>query len=120
MLHVEANLAVELGGEPCMTLKTEEGRCVIQFANAASFRRAAAAIRHTPVPMPLRRLLAAPGQSWLPPAVIKVGGDVIGEIVPGEAPSALARLAGLPLPGLNLRPGSIVKALLAGIRNESV
>jgi hypothetical protein len=96
-------------------VRTGEDRWIVTFSSPAAFRRA------------LKCLLTAPAgvvgltvpQSLLatlhPRAVcVRVGEDVIGEIVPGEPTSLLARMAGLRIPRLRLRSGRLVRALLAG------
>ena len=114
MLRIEASLTVELDGQPCLEVRTEPDRLVLSFVSAPAFRRALRVFRQTPalpkVSLPARLRDALESQRVL----LRVGQEEVAEIVPGEPTSLAARLAGLRIPGLRLRGGSLVRLLLGG------
>jgi hypothetical protein len=116
MIELEANLSVDLGGEPCLTARTVAGRLVVSFVSPAAFRRAVKAARQAAVP--------SGSPSLLPPVIrdallsqrlgLRVGEEEVAEIVPGEPTSLAARLAGLDIPGLRVRGMRLARLLLGG------
>ena len=115
MLQIEASLSVELDGQPCVEVRTDAERWTVSFSSPAAFRRALRCLRNVPAGMAGVTVRESIRDALHPRAVsLRVGEEVIGEIVPGEPTSLLARMAGLRIPGLRLRSGRLVRALLAG------
>ena len=88
---------------------------MVSFHSPAAFRRALKGLRQPPAGMAGATVSQTVLDGLHPRAVLlRVGDEVIGEIVPGEPTSLHARMAGLRIPGLRLRSGRVVRALLAG------
>ena len=114
MFEIEANLSVELDGQPCVEVRTDEDRWIVTFSSPAALRRAWKCLRNVPAGVAGVTVPESIRDALHPRAVsLQVGEQVIGEIVPGEPTSLLARMAGLHIPGLRLRGGRLVRALLA-------
>jgi len=60
------------------------------------------------MPAPVREMLLSQR------VVVRVGGEKVAEIVPGEPTSLAARLAGVRVPGLRLHGSSLLRLLLSG------
>lgn len=84
---------------------------MVTFSSREAFRQALHAIRQpvtrrlTKVPVKMLNSFQANG------IFIKVGGDLLGEVIPGASCSLVARLAGVPLPGLRLRFIPLIRCL---------
>jgi hypothetical protein len=115
MLQIEASLSVELDGQPCAEIRTEAEQWIVVFESPAALRRALKSLASLPAALEGIAVPERLRESLHPRAVtLRVGEEVIGEIIPGEPASLLARMAGLRIPGLRLRSGRLVRALLAG------
>jgi len=114
MLQFEASLSFALDGEPCLAIEAQADRWVVTFVSATAFRRTLQRIRETAVPgdtampEPVRKILLSQR------VVVRVGGEEVAEIVPGEPTSLAARLAGVRVPGLRLRGSGLLRLLVSG------
>lgn len=87
---------------------------MISFSSPGAFRRALKHLRHLTAGISGLTLTEFIHDAVHPSTVwLRVGQEVIGEVVPGQPTSRLARIAGLHIPGLRLRIGGLMRALLS-------